>query len=262
MPYSFKLLLIVLLFIRIGNLDACCRWFQRANEDDDSRKSSSLATREYSLSTASTSSEGKDPPRHASVIKQRNTSHVFDVCDEMFSQEVINVQEPILRSRYQFNTESAQCFMYLKGFFNDFSYEGLLEKTKAVRAYALKYLNDREDFFPTDYTEDSRKNLVYALQVLLQKRYALLNYCMNVVRDQSTTTSEFFLDFSTKDSITKKFPECLTTFIARNPATRMSESLKQHLLKSGTWLTIMGAFGSYSEKSGCIGSLRRLLERL
>ncbi|MFN9940780.1 MAG: hypothetical protein ACK56I_15015, partial [bacterium] len=86
--------------------------------------------------------------------------------------------------------------------------------------------------------------------------------CMNVVRDQPTTTSEFFLDFSTKDSITKKFPECLTTFIARNPATRMSESLKQHLLKSGTWLTIMGAFGSYSERSGCIGSLRRLLERL
>lgn len=251
MKYYFRLLQILLVLSGMENISASCCCWKSIEPEDDTKRITPLALREISCSTDSTGSDVTFSMQPSSPRKERLTSEVFDVYGGNFSPQVIEIQEDVLRRTYHFNNESARCFMNLKLLMNDFSYEGLLEKTKDVRRHALEYLNEREGFFPDDYPEEARQNLVYALQVLMQKRYALLNYCMKILLDQPTTTSEFFLYFSDKNSITQKFSESLATFVASNPATKMSPLLKEKLSKADTWITIVCAFGTYPTTRSC-----------
>lgn len=263
MKYYFSLLY-VLLFLAGIKLDACC-WRSKSDDVDDLARRDSLTKRKYSFSTNSSSSDERfSEQSNPSFLKNRKESFsIFTVCDGNFSQDVIGTTKEILLCQHKFNEESAACFIWLKNcLMNNFDYEGPLEKTRDIRQHALKYLNERGDFFPQDYLEDSKINLVYALQVLFQKRYALLNYCMRIVLDDSLATSEFFLYFPDKISITQKFPECLANFVASNPTTKMPQTLKDRLSRANTWITITAAFGSYPTKKSYSERFCKMLTRV
>jgi len=129
-----------------------------------------------------------------------------------------------------------------------FDYEEPLKKTEHVRQHALKYLNERGDFFPENCSKKSRKDLVYALQFFLQKRYALLNYCMKIILDQPTETSEFFPIFADKYSIKQNFSESLIKYFAQNPATQKIPNLEAILSQQSAWIVITSAFSSFPLK--------------
>ncbi len=263
MKYCFSSLLIFLLLAGM-KIDACCCWTKSDDVDDLARRDS-LAKREYSFSTNSSSSDERfSEQSNPSALKNRKESFsIFTVCDGNFSQDVIGTTKEILLCQHKFNEESAACFIWLKNcLMNNFDYEGPLEKTRDIRQHALKYLNERGDFFPQDYLEDSKINLVYALQVLLQKRYALLNYCMRIVLDDSPATSEFFLHFPDKISITQKFPEYLANFVASNPTTKMPKTLTDSLSRANTWITITAAFNSYPTNKGYLERFCMMLTRV
>jgi hypothetical protein len=218
---------------------------------DDPSKCDKITLRKYSDSTCS---NGSDTQYSEFVIsyspQNRSTSFsVFSVYDDKFSEEVIKTTEKHLITSQKFNEESAACFIGLKaGLTDNFDYEGPLEKTKNVRLHALNFLNER-DFFPKDYPKQSKKILVHALQCFLQKRYALLNYCMKILLDQPTGTNEFFLVFVDKSSITQKFPESLANYFLQNPATQKLTNLEEIFFRRSVWTTITAAFSSYSAKN-------------
>ena len=167
----------------------------------------------------------------------------------MYSTDVIYTNRETL-TQYGFNNESADCFLTIRGALINFEIDEPLKKTEKLRKHAVKFLNTME-FFPEGYAIELRHSLVFALQALLQKRYTLLNYCMNVACGQAVATSEFFLDFSDKNLITQQFPKSLANLIGRDPTTKMSSVLNVHLSSSLAWVSIVAAFSSYPAKRRC-----------
>lgn len=264
MKYCFSALLIFLLLAGM-KIDACCCFGSRTDDDvDDLAWRDSLAQRKYSHSTDSNNSDGRfsEQSNSPSLKDRKNSFSFFTIYDANFSQEVIKITQESLLSTYDFNDESARCFMRLKYVMDDYDYEGALEETERVRRHALRYLNEREGFFPKNFPESSRRNLVYALQELLQKRYALLNYCMRIVLDTPSASSEFFLHFPDKVSITKNFSENLANLVTQNSATQIPGSLKNHLSKAYTWTTVIVAFSSSPRKKSYLERFCKMLTRV
>lgn len=259
--------MILLLALQSQDINASCCWSRKfAHEDvlnqDVLSGDDKLSLRKYSFSTSSTSSDETSLESSISYDKKRNDSFcIYNAgYDGNFSKEVVATTKNTLLTQHKFNRESADCFMWIKSSMNSFDYEGPLEKTGDVRRHALKYLNER-DFFPSNYLEDSRKNFVYMLQILLQKRYALLNYCMKLLLNQPIVTSEFFSYFSDEASITQNFPTSLANLVARNPAIQMPETLKEKLSRANEWIIIIAAFGSYPAKKSYSEYFRDFIRR-
>lgn len=247
MKYYFSLMQILLLLAGMKDSHACCCW-SKLDDADNVRKSSRLALRKHSDSTCSDNSEGSfSRISEFSEPQKRSVSFsVFTIYEGNFSQDVIRATEEILRTQYQFNRTSAELFMWLKSsLMNNFSYEEPLEKTEHMREHILKYLDERENFFPENYSKKSKKDLVYALQFFLQKRYALLNYCMKIILDQPTETSEFFPIFADKHSIKKNFSKSLIEYFHQHPATQKVPKLEEILSQQYAWIVITSAFNSF-----------------
>ncbi len=245
MKYYCILLQIFLLIAGIKNI-----WAATDDERNFEKDYARLGLRTNSLSSCSTNSDTAFL-ECTFPYKRRSTSFSdYSVgSDTMYSTDVIYVNRETL-TQYGFNNESADCFLTIRGAWINFEIDEPLKKTEKLRKHAVKFLNTTE-FFPEGYAIELRYSLVLALQVLLQKRYTLLNYCMKIARGQTVVTSEFFLDFSDQYSITQQFPKSLANLLGKDTANKMPAVLKNHLSSSLAWVSIVAAFSSYPDKGRC-----------
>lgn len=163
-----------------------------------------------------------------------------------YTSSVFRVKIQNLVQTYQFNSESAQCFVGIR----DNVYSPLLDhpfkSTKAFRSNVRGFLMTCE-LLPAYLLAENQAEIVSVFYELLQRRHALLNYVLPQAAGAVEQHPYFSLHFPDAHSVRETFMQSLVNMVDNSLEIKMSQDLKTQFSTLEAWTAILTAFSAHND---------------
>jgi hypothetical protein len=201
-------------------------------------------------------------------------ARVFPVCEYSYSVGRTDLRN--LVKTYQFNQESAQCFLNIR----DNEYSPFVDKSSEAFQHRVQCSLIACESLSAFISANNKAEIVCVLNKLLQRRYDILNYVLPLARvcvlnkllqkrhgvlnyvlpppsGHVSQDPEFSLYFPNASSVQETFMHSLTNMVDGSLEIKMSQELKDQFSTLDAWKVILSAFSAHNDVFSSFGGSRK-----